>query len=150
VTLHDARGNALDLQSLRGKPLLLNLWATWCAPCIAELPTLNELARMREGQLRVVTVSQDMANTDKVATFLTERRLDRLEAWLDPESDLIFELGAGSLPTTIFYDGEGKEVWRFVGDNDWTGEAATALLDLAGSAGEERTWQMDKLSAQSR
>lgn len=135
MTLHDARGKSLDLQTLRGKPLLLNLWATWCAPCIAELPTLNELARTREGRLRILTVSQDMENTGKVARFLKERGFDRLEAWLDPESNLAFELGASSLPTTILYDSEGIEVWRYLGDNDWTSEQAAALLEASGSTG---------------
>ena len=61
--------------------------------------------------------------------------LDRLEAWLDPESDLTLELGAGSLPTTILYDSQGNEVWRYLGDNDWTSEQASALLDESASAG---------------
>jgi len=129
MTLRDAQGNTLDLQSLKGNPLLLNLWATWCAPCIAELPTLDKLARTREGRLRVLTVSQDMAKTDKVAPFLKERGLDRLEAWLDPEAGLTFELGVPTLPTTILYDDEGHEVWRYVGENDWSGKEAEALLE---------------------
>jgi thiol-disulfide isomerase/thioredoxin len=136
MTLRDARGNTLDLASLKGKPLLVNLWATWCAPCVAELPTLNRLARVREGQLRVLTVSQDMADTGKVAPFLEQRGLDRLEPWLDDQSDLSFALGVNSLPTTILYDGDGHEVWRYLGDNDWTSEAAAALLETAESTQE--------------
>ncbi|MDG2004899.1 MAG: TlpA disulfide reductase family protein [Novosphingobium sp.] len=134
MTLRDAQGNTLDLQALKGKPLLLNLWATWCAPCIAELPTLNELAQRHKGRLRVLTVSQDMANTDKVASFLKKRGLDQLEAWLDPESDLTFELGAQMLPTTIFFDSDGDEIWRYLGDKDWADEEAAVLLNIHESA----------------
>jgi len=137
MVLRDASGKVLDLQSLRGKPVLLNLWATWCAPCIAELPTLDALAAKREGQLRVVAVSQDMTDTGKVAPFLASRGLERLEPWLDPESELTFVIGAASLPTTVFYDAEGKEVWRYVGDSDWTGKDAEALLEASGVGGEK-------------
>jgi thiol-disulfide isomerase/thioredoxin len=136
ITLRDAQGSTLELQSLKGKPVLINLWATWCAPCVAELPTLNELARARDGRLRVLTVSQDMADTGKVAPFLEQRELDRLDPWLDPQTELSFALGVTGLPTTILYDGDGKEVWRYLGDNDWTGKQAAALLEAAGVTGE--------------
>jgi len=128
ITLTDAAGQTLDLQSLKGKPLLVNLWATWCAPCIVELPTLDALAGRMEDKVRVLTVSQDMTNTEKVASFLKERGLERLEPWLDPNSDLPFALGGATLPTTILYDPQGKEVWRYVGENDWASEEAIALI----------------------
>jgi len=128
ITLTDAAGQTLDLQSLKGKPLLVNLWATWCAPCIVELPTLDALAGRMEDNVRVLTVSQDMTNTEKVAPFLKERGLERLEPWLDPNSDLPFALGGATLPTTILYDPQGKEVWRYVGENDWASEEAIALI----------------------
>lgn len=127
-TLADQQGKQLSLPSLKGKPLLVNLWATWCAPCVAELPTLDKLAGDRSGHLRVLTVSQDMAGTEKVADFLKSRGGAHLEPWLDPKNDLAFHYQAGTLPTTILYDAQGLEVWRYVGGHDWSGAEAAALI----------------------
>ncbi len=68
-TLRDASGKTVELASFKGRPLLINLWATWCAPCVAELPMLNQLAKEREGQMKVLTISQDLPPADKVAQF---------------------------------------------------------------------------------
>lgn len=128
-TLKDPAGKALRLPELTGKPLLVNLWATWCAPCVVELPMLETLAG--EGRVRVLTVSQDMGQPEKVAAFLTDRGLTKLEPWLDPQNDLSFHYATGTLPTTILYDAEGREVWRFVGGHDWTKPEARALIEEA-------------------
>ncbi len=127
-TLNDAKGGKLRLQALKGKPLLINLWATWCAPCIAEMPTLDALAKVRGGEVRVLTVSQDMAQTEKVAEFMTQRGFSHIEPWLDPETDLAFHYKAETLPATIYYDAQGREVWRYIGGQDWSGEGAAKLL----------------------
>lgn len=129
-TLDDPSGKVLRLANLKGKPVLINLWATWCAPCIAELPMLEKLAAA--GELRVVTISQDMRPPDQVAAFLKARGLTRLEPWLDPENDLSFHYQTGTLPTTIYYDAQGREIWRFVGEHDWTNpETAKMLAETA-------------------
>jgi thiol-disulfide isomerase/thioredoxin len=126
VTVKDAAGESLAMASLKGEPVLVNLWATWCAPCIAELPTLDKIAA--GGKLRVVTVSQDMGKPDEVGTFLKNKGGENLPAWLDPENDLAFGYGGGVLPTTVLYDAQGKEVWRYVGGNEWDSKEAQALL----------------------
>ncbi|HEY0957702.1 MAG TPA: TlpA disulfide reductase family protein [Novosphingobium sp.] len=130
-TLKDAAGKSLTLASLKGKPALINLWATWCAPCVIELPTLDKIAA--EGKVRVVTVSQDMQQTEKVAGFLIERGGRNLTPWLDPENDLAFHYEASTLPTTVLYDAQGREVWRYVGGHDWSGAEAAKLLAEAQS-----------------
>ena len=126
MTLADPQGRKLALTSLVGKPFLVNLWATWCAPCVTELPTLNKLAA--SGRVRVVTVSQDSGEPDKVAAFLMGKGLARLEPWIDPQNDLSFHYATGTLPTTVLYDSTGREVWRFVGEHDWASAETTALL----------------------
>lgn len=126
MVLTDPAGNTLDLAGLKGKPVLVNLWATWCAPCVAELPTLEKLAA--GGKVRVITVSQDMGDTAKVTDFLKSRGGPTLEPWLDPKGDLAFKYGAGTLPTTLLYDSAGREVWRFAGGNDWAGAEAGKLI----------------------
>lgn len=130
-TFSDLAGNKLRLPDLKGAPVLLNLWATWCAPCVAEMPLLDSLAGDMTGKLRVVTVSQDMQGTAKVAPFFAERKFAHLEPWLDTENDLAFHYGAGNLPLTVLYDAQGREVWRIAGDLDWSGAEARALVNEA-------------------
>ncbi len=130
MTLTDPAGHKLSFASLAGKPFLVNLWATWCAPCVTELPTLDKLAQ--SGRMRVITVSQDSGEPGKVGQFLRDKGLVRLEPWLDPENDLSFHYATGTLPTTVLYDAQGREVWRFVGEHDWSGTDTQALLAEAG------------------
>ncbi len=127
----DPEGEKVPLASFSGKPLLLNLWATWCAPCIAEMPTLDALAA-RDPKLQVLAVSQDFEEQEpKVAAFFEERKLTRLEPYRDPELALMTGLKADVLPTTILYDSRGKEVWRMTGAADWTGADTAKLLSEA-------------------
>lgn len=130
-TLTDQSGRTLRLAELKGKPVLINLWATWCAPCVVELPMLDKIAAEQGDALRVLTVSQDMQQTEKVAPFLAGRGATRLEPWLDPQNDLAFHYGTGTLPTTILYDAQGRELWRYVGGNDWTSAEARKLIGEA-------------------
>jgi thiol-disulfide isomerase/thioredoxin len=127
-TLTDASGRSATLASFKGKPLLVNLWATWCAPCVVELPMLDKLAESRGGEIKVLTVSQDMTGTDRVAPFLAGKGVRHLEPWLDAKNDLAFHYGAQTLPTTVFYDASGKEVWRYVGGHDWTSAESARML----------------------
>ncbi|QAY76957.1 TlpA disulfide reductase family protein [Sphingosinicella sp. BN140058] len=131
VAFQDPDGEPATLADFRGRPLLLNLWATWCAPCIKEMPTLDALAAREGDRLQVVTLSQDMEGRNKVDTFLEAGKFSQLEGWLDPEMKMMAALGIATLPTTILYDAQGKEVWRFVGDEDWAGKDAARLLDEA-------------------
>lgn len=130
ITVADPDGKTLDMASLKGQPVLVNLWATWCAPCVAELPMLGKLAVERVGELDVVLVSQD-AQTGKVPSFLAAHGVPQFEAWLDPDSDLSFHYGTGTLPTTVLYDAQGEEVWRYVGANDWSSAETAKILDEA-------------------
>ena len=124
-TFNDAAGRELQLKDLKGKPLLINLWATWCAPCVAELPALDRLAA--SGEIKVLTVSQDMGQPEKVSAFLKQRGVTRLEPWLDPENDLGFHYRA-TLPTSILFDAQGREVWRVIGPREWDDAETRALL----------------------
>lgn len=127
--LRDASGKTVELASFKGKPLLINLWATWCAPCVAELPTLNQLAKDRADSLKVLTVSQDMPPADKVAGFLKARGAGRLEPWIDPDGELTVQYKVTVLPTTIYYNAQGREVWRYVGGHDWGSAETARMLD---------------------
>ncbi|MCF8882351.1 TlpA family protein disulfide reductase [Erythrobacter sp. SN021] len=127
----DTDGRVLNLGALQGMPVLVNLWATWCAPCVKEMPLLDELASEYEGRLRVLTVSQDMQGADKVEPFFAQGDFAMLEPWMDPQNELGFAIGGGMMPTTVLYDSLGREVWRVQGDYDWSSEEARAAIDAA-------------------
>jgi len=130
VKFKDPDGGDFDLSKFKGKPVLVNLWASWCAPCLKELPTLQELeaAQADEGKLGVIAISQDMGPQGSVEAFLAERDIGRFAAFHDAEMKLTDALGIQVMPTTILYDAQGTEVWRYVGDLDWTGADAAKLL----------------------
>jgi len=127
-------GGEFDLAKFKGTPVLVNLWASWCAPCIKELPTLQEIEgeQAKEGKLGIIAVSQDMAPQGSVDAFLGERDIGRFAAYHDPDMSLSSALGVQILPTTILYDAQSREVWRYVGDLDWTSAEAAKLVAEAG------------------
>lgn len=137
LTVSDPTGKRLRLTDLRGKPVLVNLWATWCGPCVLEMPMLDTLAREQDGRLRVLTVSQDIQGAEKVQPFFADRSFARLEPWLDPDNELSTHYGTGVLPTTVLYDAQGREVWRMIGGHDWSGSRTAAMLadTLSGKRG---------------
>lgn len=127
-TFSDPSGKKVRTLDLKGKPLLINLWATWCGPCVLEMPTLDALAAAKAGKMTVLTVSQDMNQAATVDAFFKQRKLAHLAPWLDPENALSDHYNTGVLPTTVLYDAEGKEVWRMIGSHDWSGPRTDAML----------------------
>ena len=119
-------GKPLTLASFAGKPVLLNLWATWCGPCKAEMPTLDKVAG--EGKVQVLTVSQDLDGKTAVDPYLAKAGLKAVKGYTDKELHMSAAFGNPSLPTTILYDSSGKEVWRMIGGMDWTSPTARDLL----------------------
>lgn len=126
-------GKPVRIADFKGKPVLVNLWASWCAPCVKELPTLDQLAR--SGRIQVLAVSQDTGPRASVVAFLKEHRITTLKPYQDPNMGLSGALGPDTvLPTSILFDADGKEVWRYIGDQDWTSADAAKLLSEAGAA----------------
>jgi len=124
-------GKNVTLAKFRGKPVLLNLWATWCAPCIKEMPTLDTLAGDLDGKVQVIALSQDLEGSAKVDPFFAKTGVKHLKPWLDPDIRFSTSMNA-NLPLTIFYDAQGKELWRMSGGFDWAGKEARALIAEAG------------------
>ena len=129
VTVTDPTGASLSLRDTGGKPTLLNLWATWCAPCVIEMPLLDGLAAELGDGVRVLTVSEDLKGAEVVAPFFEEKGFDNLPQWMDTENDLAIAFGGGAaLPLTVLYDSDGKEVWRVIGGYDWSSDEARARV----------------------
>lgn len=115
-----ADGRDVKLSDFAGRPLLVNLWATWCAPCKAEMPTLDALAALDEGKLTVLAVSQDLDGRKPVNAYFAASKIVNLEPYTDPDNALMAAYGNNiPLPTTILYDSDGKEVWRVIGGVEW-------------------------------
>jgi len=131
VEIKNGEGASAKLSDLKGKPVLVNLWATWCVPCIKELPTLDALAAREAGKLQVVVVNEDLEGARVVGPFLQKRPLKTLKPWMDTANALMIPLNAASLPTTILYDSKGKEVLRVTRDMDWTSKQAAELIAQA-------------------
>ncbi|WP_365758978.1 TlpA disulfide reductase family protein [Novosphingobium sp.] len=127
-TFSDPSGKKIRLLDLKGKPVLINLWATWCGPCKLEMPALDALAGAKADKLAVLTISQDSDQAAAVDAFFKDRKLTHLAPWLDPENALSQHYNTGVLPTTVLYDAQGKEVWRMIGSHDWAGPRTDAML----------------------
>ncbi|HET8534773.1 MAG TPA: TlpA disulfide reductase family protein [Sphingomicrobium sp.] len=131
--LFNADEKKAALGEASGKPLLVNLWASWCAPCVKELPTLDALSQ-KPGAPKIIAVSEDIGERPSVEAFLKDHGIRNLETWRDPDMALSGALHVQVMPTTIYYDASGREVWRYTGDLDWTGPEAAKLLAASASS----------------
>ena len=121
-------GSEVTLASFKGKPVLVNLWATWCGPCVAEMPTLDALAARQADKLTVLTVSQDMQGKELVEKWWAKQSYKLIAPYLDQENNLGFAFNTGMVPTTVLYDKDGKEIWRVIGGMNWDGPRANTLM----------------------
>ena len=129
AVFEDGRGQPVRLSSFRGHPVLVNLWATWCGPCVVEMPSLDALAAREGAALKIVTISQDDPDgRQKVTDFFAQHHFARLEGFLDGRMQIMRALQVDTLPTTILYNSQGEEVWRMTGMSDWQGQRAARLL----------------------
>lgn len=129
--IYDAAGEPLRIADFKGKVVVLNLWATWCAPCVAEMPTLAELQAAYAGRpVEVVPVSVDSDSALEKARLFVGMH-EPLKFYHDPEMKLPFALTppAPGMPTTVIYGPDGLERARLAGDADWSSPEARAVID---------------------
>ena len=129
LTFLDADGNERTLRDFQGRVVVLNLWATWCAPCRKEMPSLDRLqAALGGDDLEVVALAVDRGDLSKVLTFYDEIGLEHLAIYHDSTAKAGRTLRAPGLPTTLIIDRNGDEVGRVLGDAEWDGDDVAALL----------------------
>ncbi len=120
------------LADFRGRVLLVNLWATWCAPCIEELPTLDGLQSEFGGpDFRVLPISLDRAPVETAQAALETFGVSHLRTIADRKMAAMGGLGITGLPTTLLVDRQGREIGRYVGPADWSSPEAAALVRAA-------------------
>ena len=125
----DGQEQEVTLTDYEGQVLLLNFWATWCAPCVEEMPALDALQAELGGEdFQVLVVSNDRKGLEMVEPFYQEQGLDNLGIWLDPRGHLMRAFETRGLPTSFVIDREGNVVARAEGAAPWDGEEAIALL----------------------
>ena len=116
----------------KGKVLLVNFWATWCAPCVKEMPSLDRLqATLSKDKVAVLPLSLDGPSRPKVAPFYQDKKLEHLSIWFDKGRKLMQALEVSILPTTILTDAMGREIGRLEGEADWDKPEALALVKAA-------------------
>lgn len=133
ITFEDAGGAERSLADFRGQVVVLNLWATWCAPCRKEMPSLDRLqAKYGKGDdLEVVALALDRGDIDKIKVFFEHVGVAHLEIYRDPEMRASRQLRARGVPTTLVIDREGREIGRVIGPTEWDSEEALAVLRRA-------------------
>jgi thiol-disulfide isomerase/thioredoxin len=135
VTFTDIDGKPVGFADFRGTPVVVNLWATWCQPCLREMPSLERLQKKLAGRLIVAAISQDRGGEQVVRPFLARLGLDKVKIYLDPRSEVGKAFGVRGLPTSIVLDPEGREVGRVEGATEWDAEELlTVLAPLMGAA----------------
>ncbi|MGZ8331158.1 MAG: TlpA disulfide reductase family protein [Rhodoplanes sp.] len=125
----DAEGNERPLSDLRGPGLVINFWATWCAPCVKEMPALDRLAATAgERGLRVLALSADREGAPVVRQFYEKNGVQNLQIAIDKMGRVGRATGIDGLPTTVLYDAKGREVGRVVGTAEWDDPAVVDFL----------------------
>ncbi len=136
LVFSDAEGRERRLSDWRGRTVLLNLWATWCAPCRKEMPALDALqAALGGAAFEVVSINIDTRNLDKPRAWLREAGVDRLAYYADPKAKVFQDLKAVGrafgMPTTLLVDPRGCEVAYLAGPAEWAAPEALRLIEAA-------------------
>jgi thiol-disulfide isomerase/thioredoxin len=125
----DAQGQPKTLADWKGRVVLLNLWATWCAPCREEMPDLSNLQRaLGSKDFEVVALSVDRKGAEASSAFLKEVKADNLSTFVEPEGNSLQVLQALGLPATLLINRNGEEVARLLGPAEWSSNEAQALI----------------------
>lgn len=129
INFENGQGQSISLADFHGKVVLLNVWATWCAPCRREMPTLDRLqARLGGPEFEVVALSIDRSGLMVVEKFYEMVGVRNLRKYLDKNNNAMLRLFVTGIPTTLLIDKKGREVGRFVGPAEWDGPEIVKLI----------------------
>jgi thiol-disulfide isomerase/thioredoxin len=136
ATFTDLEDRTHALSDYRGKIVVLNFWATWCAPCRKEMPALDRLhVGMRDNDVEVLAVATGRNSPAALARFFDETGVENLTIYRDPSQAMAREMAVLGLPVTVILDREGREVARLQGEAEWDGESARAILAALAAGG---------------
>jgi len=123
ITFLDNKGMLLDLKNYKGKLIMLNFWATWCAPCKKEMPSLDTLQTYNElDKLKIFPINVGQDNLEKSLKFFEDLKIKNLKVYFDSPITLAKKFGLRGIPTTILIDKNGYEFARIIGSIDFEDE----------------------------
>ena len=129
ITFADETGLSHTLAEFKGRVVLLNIWATWCAPCRKEMPTLDRLQAMLGGpDFTVIALSIDRKGPDVVKKFYSDIGITNLSLYNDPSSNILQAFGLVGLPITLLVNRDGAEIGRLIGPTDWDAPETVEFL----------------------
>lgn len=128
IALTDTNGNTVELSDFRGKLVVLNLWATWCEPCLREMPSLDRLQSHFGDRIAVLGVSEDRGGAKAAGPFIAKLDLKSVKFYVDPKSDVGHALEVRGLPTSLLIDHDGKVLGRVEGAADWDSPKMLAVI----------------------
>lgn len=129
TSFRDRAGAARSLRDFRGRVALVNFWATWCGPCVREMPSLDRLrARLGGDRFAVLALSQDRKGWEAIDPFLARAGIERLAVFHDAKGKTARALGVRALPTSVLFGPDGREIGRLAGVAEWDSEEAVALI----------------------
>lgn len=130
ITLETATGRTLSVADFRGRFILLNIWATWCPPCVKEMPSLDRLQAMKgDSSFEVVALSIDRQGLEVVEPFFRRTGIANLTVYLDRRAGSMSVLKVTGLPTTLLIDPAGREIARWAGAKEWDHAASVAEIE---------------------
>lgn len=129
IAIVDQNGDGVSIKDYSGKVVLLNFWATWCAPCRAEMPSLDALqVELGGDRFDVLTVASGRNPVPMIQTFFKKENITHLPILRDPKQTFTRANGVFGLPTTLILDPQGQEIARMQGDADWNSDDAKIIL----------------------
>lgn len=138
VSFTDADGDDVDLDDFKDTVVLVNLWATWCTPCVAELPALDDLqARFDPSRFRIVAIALDRDKPEKIRAFLKKNKIEKLGFYWDSNREIPAKWKYAGIPASFLIDRDGRVVETFEGPREWAGEEMIAKISaLVPAAGK--------------
>jgi thiol-disulfide isomerase/thioredoxin len=129
ISLVDRTGHTIELSDLRGKPVIVNLWATWCEPCLREMPSLERLQSRLGERIAVLAVSEDRGGNKAVEPFIAKIELKSVKIYIDPKSEVGHAFAVRGLPTSFLIDRDGKVLGRVEGAAEWDSPKILGVLE---------------------
>ena len=125
----DDEGKEISFSDFQDKILLVNFWATWCAPCIKEMPSLDRLKKKINKNFDVIAISVDRDGVKKVKDFFNENKITNLEEYFDTKNSLAKEMNLIGLPTSFFINKKGDLIGYFQGDMEWDNDTVVEFIN---------------------